>query len=88
MPPPTCTSPAIPTPPSTIKAPVVVLVLAVVLFKLVTPVTSNVPPTSVLPVVLATVNLLVSIVKPPLSAVAPVTVNDPLILVFGVIVTR
>ena len=41
--PPMCVFPAIPTPPSTINAPVVVLELAVVLFKFTAPVTSSVP---------------------------------------------
>ena len=40
------------------------------------PVTVNVPPILVSPVVSATVNLLLSIVNPPLRTVAPVTVNE------------
>ena len=41
--PPMCVFPAIPTPPSTINAPVAVLELAVALFKFTAPVTSSVP---------------------------------------------
>ena len=41
------------------------------------PVTPSVPPIEVLPVVFATTNLSVSIVKPPFKVVAPVTVNVP-----------
>ena len=47
-----------------------------VLAKLEAPVTSNVPAVATLPDVSATVNLFVSIDKPPFSAVAPETVNE------------
>ena len=45
--------------------------------KVVAPVTASVPAIAVLPDVSATVNLLVSSVRPPFSAVAPVTVRVP-----------
>ena len=44
---------------------------------MVVPVTANVPPIVVLPVPSATVNLSVSIVKPPLRIAAPVNVVVP-----------
>ena len=51
--------------------------------KVVAPVTASVPAMAVLPLVFATVNLLLSIVKPPLRAVTPVTVSAPIIPAFA-----
>ena len=76
--PPTCKFFSIPTPPSTIKAPVSLVVDCVVLVKFVCPVTPNVLEIFVAPVTPNVLEIVVAPVTPNVTptVAAPCTVND------------
>jgi len=73
---PAVTCPEIPAPPATIKAPVEVVILGVVLFKEVAPEAENVPATLVLPEESEPVSVLFDVTCPAIP-IPPATVNAP-----------